>query len=163
MDEGPGIELAELEDEVKVNPLPLILEIKPAVQSQAPDLIHPSALATTNSLHLADYIDESLSEITYPNLPRDRSSAFHPETSSIEADSSHPDLAEVSKPAFVRSFERVSGRRTTPRIQLECGQVGGTTGTWPPSLPADFSVEPSPLGEYDFGLLSAFPAPPKKG
>ena len=159
---SPRVELPELEDKSKVKILLPILKIKPAVQSQAPDVVHPPTLDTANSLHLADYIDESRSETA--NQPQDPSSAFNPETSSIRAASSHPDISDVSEPALVQSFERISGRRTTPRIQLECSQVGGGASEMrPPPLPVIFSVEPLPLGEYDFGLLSEFPAPPKKG
>ena len=157
---GPRV---ELDDKGKVNLPHPIFEFKPAVQSQAPDVVHPPTLATVNSLHLVDYIDESWSEIISPNQPRDPSLTFHPETSSTKADSSHPDLSDVSEPSLARSFERVSGRRTTSRIQLECDKVSGASETRPPPLPVFFSVESSSLGEYDFDLLSEFPTPPKKG
>ena len=139
-----------------------ILDIKSAVQSQAPDVVHPSTLATANSLHLADYIDEPQSEITNSNQPQDPSSGFDVETSSIKADSSHPDLSDVPEPSPVRPFERISGRRSTPR-ELERDRLVGASETPPQPLSVIFSTEPSPPGEYDFGLLSEFPAPPKKG
>jgi hypothetical protein len=156
LEKSPRVELPELEGKKEANLLPLILEVKPAVQLQAPDVVHPPTLVTTNSLHLADYIDD-------PNQPQDPSLAFHSETSSIKADSSHPDLSDVSEPALARTFERISGRRITPRIPLECDQVADASRTRPQSFPEAFSLKSPPPGEYDFGLLSEFPAPPEKG
>lgn len=161
MEKNPRVELPRLEGKKEVNLLPPILEVKPAVQSQAPDIVHPPTLATSNSLHLADYIDEPQSEITDPNLPHDPSSAFRSEISSIKTDSSHPDLSGVSTPSLARAFERISGRRATHRTRPECFQAGGASPTLP--FPTAFSSESLPPGEYDFSLLSEFPAPPEKG
>ena len=136
--EDHGVELADLKD--RVGRRPPTLKLKPAVQSQAPDVVHPPALPTANSLHLVDYIDES-------------------------AESSHQDPSlGMSGATPDRPFERISGRRMTPPIQPECGQASDTGGTPSRLSPLEAtSVESLPLGGYDFGLLSEFPAPPKKG
>lgn len=157
MGEGPLVKLPELEGKGKFNLLPPTLEIKPAVRSQAPDVVHPLMLTTTNSLHLVDYISESWSEVT----DADSSLGFNPETSSIKADSSHPDLLEVFKPTLIRPFERISGRRSTPPIQFECDKASSAGETRLPLSSTMFSAE-YPLDEYDFDLLSEFPAPPRK-
>ena len=159
---SPIVELPEPEDKNEVNLLPTIIEIKPAVQSQAPDVVHPPTLATTNSLHLVDYINESWPEFIDPIQPKDPSSV-HPETSSIKAESSHPDLSDAPESTPVCTFERISGRRTTPGIQLKSGQIDDAGGFRPPPLPVVFSAGSPPPGEYDFSLLSEFPALPKKG
>lgn len=161
LDEGPGVEPTRFKDEYNHNPL---LELKPAVQSHVPDISHPPVLSTINSFHLADYIDESWLETADLNLREAPSSIFNSETSSIKADLSHSQLsAGVSESTLARSFERVSGKRATPRVQLERSRVGSSINTRPPlSLLGAISMESLP-GDCDFGLLSEFPAPPKKG
>jgi len=158
--EDSKVEPVEPKDEL--NLLPLVPELKHGVQSQAPDVIHSSTPPTTNSLHLADYIDEPGSGVTDPDQPRDPAPFFPPETSSAMAELSHPHLTpDVSGPPFARSFEKISGRRTTPPIQLEYGQVDGVSQIRPSlSLLKVVSMESLPLGEYDFSLLSHFPPPP---
>lgn len=163
-DGGARADLAELKDKDKLNPPPPILELKPAIQSQAPDVVHPPTLPTANSLHLVDYIDKSWSEITDPNQREDASPTLHSETSSVKTELSHPHLCrDVSEPILVRSFERISGRRTTPRIQSEYGQVSCASETRPPFPSLEVISTESLPREYDLCLLSEFPAPPKTG
>ena len=161
LDEDPGVEPTGFKDEDNHNALPSIPELKPAVQSHVPDVFHPPALSTINSLHLADHVNELWLETADLNQREVPQSTFRPETSSIETDLSHSYLpAGVSESTLVRSFERVSGKRTTPRVLLEFGQVG-SAGETPFSLLDVISTESLP-GDCDFGLLSEFPAPPKK-
>jgi hypothetical protein len=70
---------------------------------------------------------------------------------------------DISEPTLLRPFERISGRRTTPHIQSEYGQVSRTSEARTSfSLLEVISLE-SLTREFDLGLLSAFPAPPNPG
>ena len=155
-----------LELEGKLDLLPLILDLKPPIQSQAQDAAHPPGPPTANPLHLVDDIDEPGSETTDHSQSKDLAFSFLPETSSTGSELSHPHLSpDTSGHIVVRSFERISGRRVTPLIQLEYSQFDGVSQVRPSlSLLKAIPMESLPLGsEYDLSFLSQFPAPPKKG
>ncbi|KAF9785795.1 hypothetical protein BJ322DRAFT_741324 [Thelephora terrestris] len=161
-EDGPKVELAEPKAKRKFIPSLPILELQPAVQPQAPDVVHPHILPNANSFHLADYIDKSWSEIIYPNQREGPSPTPRSDTSSIKTELSHPRLSlDISEPTLLRPFERISGRRTIPHVQSDPGQVSHTSEERTPfSLLEVISLE-SLTREFDLGLLSAFPAPPK--
>ncbi|KAF9644666.1 hypothetical protein BDM02DRAFT_3190374 [Thelephora ganbajun] len=157
---GEGLKVEPVEPKDKLNSL----QLKPAAHSQAPDVVHSPTPPTTDSLHLADYIDKPGPEVTRLNQPKSPAPTFPPETSSMMTELSHPHLSpDVSEPTLVQSFEKISGRRTTPPVQLAYGQVDGTSKIRPSlSLLKVISMESLPLGEYDIGLLSQSTAPSKK-
>ena len=138
----------------------------PILGSQAQGVAHTPGLPTANSLHLEDYFDNLWSEITDPVQLKDPASPFLPETPSARTGRSHPHHSpDVSGPTLIRSFERISGRRVTPLVQLEYGQGNGAGKIRSSSSSSNAtSMESMPLGsEDDLGFLSQFPAPPKKG
>ena len=150
----------------KLNSLPPVLELTPSIQLQAQDAAHLPASSTTNSLHLAVHVDNIGSEITGPNQPGNPASSFLPETwppTRTELSHQHSPPG-VSEPPLVRSFEKISGRRVTPLIQLEYGQTDGVSQVRSSlSLLKVISMDSLLPGEYDLGFLSQFPAPPEKG
>lgn len=163
LDEGSEVKPTELKDTLDFSPP--VPELKSAVQSWAPDVVHPPAPPTTCSVHFADYIDEPRLEITDRNQLNDlaptRSQEILPTVKGLPRPYASPGAYRT---ALVRSFERISGQRTTSPIQLEHGQVNGASNSRPSlSLAKVISMESRSLGEHDFSLLSQFPAPPKKG
>ena len=164
LDGGLTIQPLELKD--KLDLLPPVLELNPAIQPKVQDSFHSPASSTVNSFHLADDVDDPGSEITDPNQPKEPALSFLPETRpSTRTELSHQHFSpNVSEPPLVRSFERISGRRMTPLIQLEHGQIDGVSQVRSSlSLLKVVSMDSLSLGEYDLGFLSQFPAPPKKG
>ena len=158
-------EIRPLELKDKVNLPTPVLGLKPIIRSQAQGVAHTPGLPTANSLHLEDYFDSLWSEITDPVRLKDPASPFLPETPSARMERSHPHHSpDVSSPTLIRSFERISGRRVTPLVQLEYGQ-GDDAGKIRSSSSFNvISMESMPLGsEDDLGFLSQFPAPPKRG
>jgi hypothetical protein len=164
LDKGSEVEPTELKDTLDF--LPPVPELKPAVQSWVPDVVHSSAPPTTCSVHFTDYIDEPRLEITDRNQLKDLAPTRSQETLPTVMGLPRPYASPgVSGTALVRSFERISGQRTTPPILLEHGQGvnGDSNGRHSLSLIKVISMESRSLGEHDFSLLSQFPAPPKKG
>ena len=163
LDEGSEVKPTELKDTLDFSPP--VPELKPAVQSWAPDVVHSSSLHTTCSVHFADYIDEPRLKITDRNQLNDPAPTRSQETLPTVMGLPRPYAPPgVSGTALVRSFERISGQRTTPPIRLEHGQVNCASNSRPSlSLVKVVSMESRSLGEHDFSLLSQFPAPPKKG
>ena len=164
VDGGSKVQPLELKD--KSNSLPPVLELNPAIQSQVQDAVHSPESSATNSLHLVGHVDNFGSETTDPDQPGSPALPFLPEMRpSMRTESSHQHLSpDVSEPPLVRSFERISGRRVTPLIQLEHGQVDGVSQVRSSlSLLKVVSMDSLSPGEYDLGFLSQFPAPPEKG
>jgi len=152
--------------EGKLDVLSPVLELNSTIKSQVLDAVHSPASSTISSLHLVDNVDDSGSEITDPDQPENPVLSFLPETRpSTRTELSHQHLSpDVSELPLVRSFERISGRRVTPLIQLEHGQVDGVGQVRSSlSLLKVVSMDSLSLGEYDLSFLSQFPAPPKKG
>jgi hypothetical protein len=159
---GSQIQPLELKD--KLDLLPPALELNPAIRPQAQDIVRPPASSTTNSLHLADRVDGPGSEITGPNQPENLALSFPLETRSLTKTELSHQQPDVSEPPLVRSFGRISGRRVTPLIQLEHGQVDDVSKVRSSlSLLKVISMDSLSLGECDLGFLSQFPAPPEKG
>ena len=154
----------ELKDKVDL-PIP-VLGLQPIIRSQAQCIAHSPGLPATNSLHPEHCVDNLQSEITNPVDPKDPASPLLPEMPPTRTERSLPHHSpNVSGHTLIRSFERISGRRVTPLVQLEYGQDDDASKIRPSlSLFKVASMESMPLGsEGDFGLLSQFPAPPKKG
>jgi len=164
LDGGSKVRPLELKD--KLNLLPPALELNPAIRSQAQDVVYSPASSTTNSLDLADHVVDLGSKIIDPNQLGNSALTLLPETRpSARTESSHEHLSsDASEPPLVRSFERISGRRVTPLIQVEHGQVDGISQVRSSlSLLKVISMDSLSPGEYDLGFLSQFPAPPEKG
>ena len=163
LDGSPEIRPLELKDKVNL-PTP-VLGLQSIIRSQAQCVVHTPGLPATNSLHPENCVDNLRSEITDPVRSEDPASPLLPGMPSTGTERSllchSPD---VSGPTLIQSFERISGRRITPIIQLGYGQGDDASKIRSSlSLIKVVSMESIPLGsEGDFGLLLQFPAPPKK-